>query len=453
MIFFRHLKDVKMYVLFELEVFMLDVIVIGAGYAGMSAAALLAHAGKNVIVLEESGAIGGRAQSHRDDRGYLREYGSHSHRLGHKGIANEVFRRLGEEIDFLPEAKDAKLIFRGKLWDRPEGPMGFLKTPMLSLRARIVLLALLAKIKKADSRLWYDKTLLNFYQTAFHHPEVEAFLPFLGMTVMCPDPHKVSAGEVIDFLQRALAAGVGVGEPRGGSARLFTTLRKHITEKGRIHLHERAEKILIEHGRVTGVKTGKAVFSAPNIIFATRLPLVLDLLDEQLLPADIVNYAKQIENSSSLVIDFITEKPVSDIRSSILGVDVPIWARFQSNADRSFTPHGKYLSTWGIMLPWRFDGDMNIVRETEQRLKKTISSAFPHFLPMVIEERKLVVPVMNGNVLTPAQSKPRRPDISCSTISGLYFIGDTVRGDGCSGDISFSSAMKAVDHILERNNN
>lgn len=68
---------------------------------------------------------------------------------------------------------------------------------------------------------------------------------------------------------------------------------------------------------------------------------------------------------------------------------------------------------------------------------------------MVVEERKIIVPVMNGNVLTPAQSKPHRPDIKCATIEGLYFIGDTVKGDGCSGDISFSSAMKATDKILE----
>lgn len=100
------------------------------------------------------------------------------------------------------------------------------------------------------------------------------------------------------------------------------------------------------------------------------------------------------------------------------------------------------------MLPWHFDGDQNIVDRAEERLKGVIAALFPDFLPAVVEERKIVVPVMNGNVLTPAQSKPHRPDIECSTIKGLYFIGDTVRGDGCSGDISFSSAMKTVDKIL-----
>lgn len=81
-------------------------------------------------------------------------------------------------------------------------------------------------------------------------------------------------------------------------------------------------------------------------------------------------------------------------------------------------------------------------------MKSVISAVFPDFLPAVVEERKIVAAVMNGNVLTPAQSKPNRPDVDCSEIQGLYFIGDTVRGDGCSGDISFSSAMKAVDKIL-----
>ena len=428
-----------------------DAIIIGAGYAGMSVAALLAHSGRKVIVLEASGMIGGRALSYRNEKGYVWEYGAHSHRLAQKGIANEVFKRLGEEIDFLPEAKDAKLIFKGRLWERPEGPAGFLKTPMLSFRARLTLLALLIKIKKSDPLAEYDKTLLDFYRTYFHNPEVEAFLPFLGMTVMCPSPNKVSAGEVIDFLQRALKAGIGVGEPKGGSTQIFSKLKKHIDKNGEIHLHEKAQKLIIENGRAVGVKTDRTTYSAKNIIFAARLPLVLDLMDSALLPKATLDYAKNIENSSGLTIDFITDRPVTNIRSSILGVDIPIWARFQSNADDSFTPRGKYISTWGIMLPWHFDGNKKIVEQTEKSLKDTISAIFPNFLPMVVEERKTVVPVMNGNVLTPAQSKPHRPDVECATIKGFYFIGDTVRGDGCSGDISFSSAQIAVDKICSQN--
>jgi phytoene dehydrogenase-like protein len=427
---------------------MADAIIIGAGYAGMSAAALLASAGRKVIVIEASGAIGGRARSYTDEEGYVWEYGAHSHRLAHKGIANDVFRRLDETIDFLPEAKDAKLIFKGRLWERPAGPAGFLKTPMLSVGARLALLVLLIRIKRADPSKWYDKTLLDFYKASFRNSELEAFLPFLGMTIMCPSPDKVSAGEVIEFLQRVFKAKVGVGEPRGGSAQLFSKLKKHIDPNGEIHLQEKAEEIQTESASVTGVKTDKATYRAETVIFAAWLPLLPDLIDNRQLPKATLDYAKNIEHSSGLTIDFITDGPVTNIHAGILGVDIPIWARFQSNVDDSFTPDGKYLSTWGIMLPWHFDGDQKTVAETEKRLKATISAIFPDFMPRVVRERKVVVPVMNGNVLTPAQSKPHRPEIECPTIKGLYLIGDTVRGDGCSGDISFSSAMKAADKIL-----
>ena len=120
---------------------------------------------------------------------------------------------------------------------------------------------------------------------------------------------------------------------------------------------KRPKRSITENASVTGVKTDKATYRAENVIFAARLPLLPDLIDNRHLPKATLDYAKNLENSSSLTIDFITDRPVTNIRAGILGIDIPVWARFQSNADDSFTPRGKYISTWGIMLPWHFDGD------------------------------------------------------------------------------------------------
>jgi phytoene dehydrogenase-like protein len=424
---------------------MYDVIVIGSGYGGMSAAALISRQSKKVLVLEASALIGGRSAAFEDEDGYTWEYGAHSHRLAHKGIASQVFKRLDEEIEFTKESSGSKLIYKGRLWERPDGPMGFITTPMLSIRARLVLLAFLIKIKKASPNEWYDQTLLNFYRTWFSNREVEDFLSFFGMTIMCPDSTKVSAGEVIEFLQRVLKAGVGVGEPVHGSGQLFRKLRKHI--KGEIRTNEKVTALIIENGRVKGVSTKSGNYSAERVVFAARLPLIKELVETQLLSKKLLKYIDNLENSSGLTVDFITHGPVSDIKGGILGVDIPIWAKFQSNTDSTLTPKGKYLSTWGIMLPWKFDGDPAVVKKTEKSLKDTISACLPGFLPNVVKERKIVANVMNGNVLTPEQSKPHRPWVVCDTIKGLYFVGDTVKGDGCSGDISFSSAMKVSDII------
>ncbi len=430
---------------------MYDAIIIGAGYGGMSVAALLAHAGYRVALFEAGPLLGGRASAFRDQDGYVWEYGAHSHRLGSKGLANAVFARLGEAIDFVPEADDAQLIFRGRLWPRPGGPLGFLTTPMLPLSSRLALLRLFLRIKRTDPYLWYDATFAEF--AGRQSPELEAFLPFFGLMIMCPDIQRVSAGEVIDFVKRYLEAGIGAGEPRGGSSQLFGRLRRHIELSGDIFLNEPVEALNLAGRRVRGVQTARGPCEAPTVIFAARLPLLFEIAPRELFTPDFAAYVDGIENSSGLVMDFITDGPVTPIRGSILGVDVPIWARFQSNSDPGLTPPGRFLSSWGIMLPWGFAGDEEVVQETEGRLKAIISGVFPAFLPRVKRERRLVAGVMNGNVLIPAQAKPHRPEVAYREIEGLFFVGDTVQGDGCSGDISFSSAMKACDLILTRPEN
>ncbi len=427
---------------------MLDAIVIGAGYGGMSAAALLARAGLKIIVLEQDPLIGGRASFFQDQDGYQWEYGAHSHRLAQKGIASELLRRLGDEITFLPQSKDAKLIYKNRLWHRPEGLIGYLRAPFLSLPGRLILLKLLLKIKRSHPEQWFDSTLSDFYRSFFSNKEVEEILPLLGFSVMCPDPSRVSAGEVIDFVQRLLKAGVSVGEPVGGSSQILKKLRFHVESHGQIHVNEKALSLIIRQGQVKGVKTDTSTYESRRVIFAARLPLLFDIAEQNLFSPDFTSYCNGIEHSSCLSFDFITNYPATDIKGSIFGIDIPIWARFQTNADPTFTPQGKYLSTWGIMLPWGFDGDPEVAETTEKRLKTAIDRLFPHLLPNLAKERRLIIPVMNGNILTPRQARPHRPDVICDTIKGLYLVGDTLRGEGCSGDISFSSAMKAADIIL-----
>ena len=55
-----------------------DVLVAGAGYAGAVAARALAEAGKQVLVLERRGHIGGNAYDCPDEAGVLiHQYGRH----------------------------------------------------------------------------------------------------------------------------------------------------------------------------------------------------------------------------------------------------------------------------------------------------------------------------------------------------------------------------------------
>ena len=123
----------------------------------------------------------------------------------------------------------------------------------------------------------------------FTNKEVEDILPLLGISVMCPAPDKVSAGEVIAFIQRLLTAGVSVGEPVGGSSQIFRKLQFHVESNGIIHSAEKVTDLIVEHGEVKGVRTDRELYETRRVIFAARLPLLFDIVDK-VFPQDFVEY-------------------------------------------------------------------------------------------------------------------------------------------------------------------
>ena len=73
-----------------------DVVVIGAGAAGLTAGALLAAEGKSVQVLERSQHLGGRALA-VEDEGFTVNLGGHLIEDSGSGIT-KVFEHVGKQL-------------------------------------------------------------------------------------------------------------------------------------------------------------------------------------------------------------------------------------------------------------------------------------------------------------------------------------------------------------------
>ena len=72
-----------------------DVIIVGAGYGGLCSGALLAHAGKKVLVLERDAVVGGRAKSILY-QGQVLDDGAHiPSRAGH---LESIFEESGDSL-------------------------------------------------------------------------------------------------------------------------------------------------------------------------------------------------------------------------------------------------------------------------------------------------------------------------------------------------------------------
>jgi len=82
-------------------------------------------------------------------------------------------------------------------------------------------------------------------------------------------------------------------------------------------------------------------------------------------------------------------------------------------------------------------------------LRGFIGELYPDFFENVEWERPLAYTILDGVHLKVGQTRLDRHDIVSPHIGNLFFVGDTVKADGCSGDIAFDSAMKAAPIIVE----
>jgi phytoene dehydrogenase-like protein len=428
---------------------MYDFIIIGAGFGGLSTAALLAKKGKKVLLLEASSFPGGRAFYHEKE-GFVWQYGQHSHRLGEGGFAAEVMRRLGQKLEFYraPKGK-SKIFYRGRLFDRPEGPLGFLTTQALSFSARLRFLRFYAYLLGLDANSYYDVTLRDLYRSRMKpDEELEGFLNFLGFTIMLPDSSLVSAGEVIDFLQRVKRAPVPVADTPGGSKQIIDALTAAIARfGGEMRFGEKAASIIVEHSSAAGVVTASGELRSRAVVYAAPVGGVLSLVSPSLFDDEFISYVRGLRHSSAVVIDFVSRAPLADFSGGILGVDEPLWVKFQTLFDSTVAPPGFHVCSWGLLTAWDKGDDPGEIARTEKRLRDIASICMPGFESAVVRERKLVIPMVNANILIPSQSRPHRPGVMSKHVQNLYFAGDTVSAGGCSGDIAFDSACKIDDLI------
>src|SRR5689334_13638606 len=96
-----------------------DVAIIGAGAAGLSAAALLAKEGRKVVVLEAGKNLGGRGMAVPDE-GFKLNLGGHLLEDSGSGIT-KVFEHLGKHLGHGPANTDMNV------WDHTKNEWGSIR--------------------------------------------------------------------------------------------------------------------------------------------------------------------------------------------------------------------------------------------------------------------------------------------------------------------------------------
>lgn len=416
-----------------------QVIVVGGGYAGLSAGALLAHRGHRVLLLERSRRLGGRA-GYTERDGYVVEYGLHANRFASQGAAAEVFRKLGRELEFL-EPGEPELYMNGAFHPLPNSVGKIFRSTLLPPSAKLGAARQLLRLVAGKTSRRYQVSLQDML-SGCRSPEVLELMRVLsGIGVISPDLARTSAGEFAAFLKKALRSKVKVGYPRGGTKAIIEGLREEVEKNGQVLTSSAVTRLVLRKGLVSQVKTETAVFAAPAVVCAVPIQEVPDLFGGRDLPARLLKTAREMVPTAGIALDLGLRERISE-RSGLLVTSNPVtMGQFTSNIDPRMAPEGKQLLSWFYPLPFQWMKNREKVEREEARLRNLLDEIFPTMREVVEWERVMHLRMVDGFLPCPGQTREDRPDFTVPGIENLFLCGDTTRAEGTGGDTAFNSAL------------
>ncbi|HKK92143.1 MAG TPA: NAD(P)/FAD-dependent oxidoreductase [Longimicrobiales bacterium] len=244
-----------------------DVLVVGAGLAGLSAARLLAGSGADVAVLEASDGVGGRVRTDRID-GFLLDRGFQILLTAYSELTRqEILPRLDLQA-FTP---GSRVRFAGEFheladpWRRPVAAVKGLFSPVGSLTDKLGVVRLRIDARRAPylSEPTPDRSIRDEFEARGFSPRfVQSFLrPFLAGVLL--ESELRTSARYLHFLFRCFAEGDAV-LPSGGMQQLPDVLAKDLA--GRIHTGR----------RVTDVRADGVTLDDGSVVRADRVVLAVD---------------------------------------------------------------------------------------------------------------------------------------------------------------------------------
>lgn len=423
-----------------------DVIIIGGGIAGLTAAIYLARAGRSVTVFEKSPRFGGRAETQIKD-GFHFNLGPHA--LYRLGAGVRILRELGVEFTGTPPRAGGFAVREGRKYGFPRNPLALLSTRLLSLPGKFVTAQLLTKLSKIDTEPLQHITVREWLDNNIRQPDVrQLFQAIFRLTTYANEIDHQSAGAVIDQFQLGLAGNVLYLD--NGWQTLIDELLRVASDFG---------VKIISNTKITGVKwdesagvrgvrlTDGTLQAASTVLIAASPSVVCQLVDQS--ESTILHaWAAAARPVRAACLD-IGLRTVSQPKATFaLGIDRPLYLSVHS-AVAALAPNNGALIHVAKYLP---SGNTEACTDRAE-LEALLDLIQPGWRDVVIESRFLPNMTVSNAVITAAQGGTAgRPGPNVPGIAGLYLAGDWVGSTGMLADASFASAKQATEMILAAGN-
>jgi phytoene dehydrogenase-like protein len=432
-----------------------DIVIIGAGLAGLTAAVILARAGRSVTVFEQSSNIGGRARTENIDGFYFNQ-GPHALYLG--GASAKILHELGIAYSGNPPPLPQYLIKEGKKYQQAASLSSILTTKLLKgLGSRIELIRFFASLKNTSFAEIQDMSLQDWLNEKIHHRDVIDLIKTLSRVVTyANDPEIQSAGATLQQIQMALSGGV-VYLDRGWQTLVDGLHVEAQKEKVRIITGKRVVEVKhnVNSSSITSLTSSPSwriyasdgsTLSASTLILTGNPRDVYELFRHhgQYFVSNILGPVTKPVRVATLDIA-LSKLPNPDIPVAI-GVDSPVYLSVHSSS-ANIAPKGgamihvmKYISSYDEPNP----------RQARLEMEALLDMVQPGWRDHIVRQRLLPNMVVYNSLVTAAEGGiTGRPDTRVSGVDDLYVAGDWVGPEGLLADASFASAKRAAEQILK----
>ncbi len=444
-----------------------NVVVVGAGLAGLAASIYLARGGRTVTVFEKRRALGGRAITHLR-HGYRFNLGPHAFYRG--GAGASVYRELGIPVRGALARPKAIALFEGDELRLPTSFFSLLGTSLLSLRGKAQLISALIHIRRFGGTRAGSGTLREWLDARFTDANASLTLEALVRLATYSDlPESESASAALAQMKVGLRGTLYVDE---GWQKIVDSLHSAAISSG-VNFVSSSRIVGVQYAeRVKAVELGGLEVDAdrmdtmaiaypearPEDVQGARLPAetVVLAVDPQT-AADLAGSAgatwRAARPVTAATLDVALRSLPEPKRTFALGIDRPLYFSVHS-AYAQLTPKGGALIHVTKYRKERQASDEELegararrssaAAEDEQELEALLDRMQPGWREVLVHRRFLPAMTVTNALVAPGASRPP----ARTSVRGLYIAGDWVGDEGMLSDASLASARAAAKAIL-----
>ncbi|MEK5391493.1 FAD-dependent oxidoreductase [Margalitia sp. FSL K6-0131] len=418
-----------------------DVVVVGGGLAGLTAANLLAREGKKVVVMEKSSRLGGRGITN-DKNGVLMNLGPHG--LYMSGDAAHIFTELGISLPGGNAVTAIHGILNHDVHIIPTDFSTIMSSTLLSWKDKFMFSKLMLKIMKLNIDSIPEVSLMEWADSEISNPMVRhIFYSICRLTTYTNAPALQLAKPALRQVKRSLKSDVLYVD--GGWETIVQKLKKQAEAYGVEILTNKNVSSIEHHEQYQIIQClDGTVFTVPDCIVAAPPKEAMNMINGSE-HTSLRLWNEQAIPITACCLDIGIKKLPNPQHQFAIGLDQALFFTNQSRAAKLSENGTLVVSLAKYHNPME---EIN-VNSDKQQLESVMDLLHPDWRKEVVVQQFL--PKLTVMHDFPHVKRKEYPGPSIPEMNGIFIGGDWAGHEEVLADAAVASGKRAAQEVLKTN--